>query len=182
MNKNEKSPTFSAKKLSFIALCSAILCVISPFSIPIFAVPISLSTFAVYLTGAILGGKYAPISVSVYILIGIIGVPVFSGFNGGINVLVGPTGGFLIGYIACSFIVGAFCNSQCNKKSVYFISMLIGTFFIYLFGVVWFIIISKADFITAISVCVLPFIVFDFVKIAAAVFIAAAIKPKIFQS
>lgn len=95
-----------------IALMTAIICVISPFAIaiPVSPVPISLATLAVYLTVMILGWKDGTISVLLYVLIGLAGAPVFTGFSGGAGKVLGPTGGYIIGYIFLAFIEGIFVN------------------------------------------------------------------------
>ena len=84
-----------------IALMTAVICVISPFAIaiPVSPVPISLATFAIYLTVIILGWEDGTISVLVYVLLGFAGAPVFTGFTGGAGKVLGPTGGYIIGYI-----------------------------------------------------------------------------------
>ena len=90
------------------ALFSGILCVLAPVALPVpgSPVPLSLATFAVYLTGMILGTKQGVLSVLVYLFLGTVGLPVFSGFSGGIGILLGPTGGYLLGYIPCVLVTG----------------------------------------------------------------------------
>ncbi|MFR6311142.1 biotin transporter BioY, partial [Anaerofustis stercorihominis] len=94
------------RTLTKIALCTAVMCIIGPVSvpIPISPVPISLAQLGIYFAVYALGYKYALISVLVYILIGSIGLPVFSGFMGGVNRLIGPTGGYLLGFIFLTLI------------------------------------------------------------------------------
>ena len=88
-------------QMAEMALMSAVLCVISPFTIPVPAspVPLSLALFGVYLSAMLLGVKKGTLSVLIYLLLGSVGLPVFSGFSGGIGMLAGPTGGYLIGYL-----------------------------------------------------------------------------------
>ncbi len=95
-----------------IALMTAVICVLSPFAIaiPVSPVPISLATFAIYLTVIILGWEDGTISVLVYVLLGFAGAPVFTGFAGGAGKVLGPTGGYIIGYIFLAFIEGAFVD------------------------------------------------------------------------
>ena len=97
-----------------IALFSGILCIVAPFTIPVpmSPVPLSLATFVVYLAGALLGAKQGTAGVLVYLLLGAVGLPVFSGFSGGIGVLFGPTGGYLMGYLLCAAIVGWLANGK----------------------------------------------------------------------
>ena len=106
------------KELVEIALFSAVLCVIAPFTIPVpvSPVPLSISTFVIYLAAVLLGAKQSALCVLVYLLLGMVGLPVFSGFSGGIGVLLGPTGGYLMGYIPCALIVGWLVETQCFGK------------------------------------------------------------------
>ena len=98
----------AVRKMTEVAIFSALLCVISPFAIPIGSVSITLATFGVYLSGAVLGCKKGGAAVAVYLMLGFIGLPVFSGFMGGVQRLIGPTGGYLVGYIPCAMITGFF--------------------------------------------------------------------------
>ena len=97
----------STKNLVLCAMCAALTCVLAPISIPIGTVPISLATFAVMLSAAVLGPKLGVISQAVYLLLGCIGVPVFAGFSAGVNCIVGPTGGYLMGYLVLALVEGA---------------------------------------------------------------------------
>ena len=94
--KNKKLTTY---QMAVTALMAAALCVLGPLSVPIGAIPISLSNFVICLTAWLLGPKFGTLSVAVYLLIGLVGVPVFSGYGAGIAKLAGPTGGYLVGYL-----------------------------------------------------------------------------------
>ena len=94
------------QNLTYMALMAAIICIMGPFVIPIGMVPMSFANMAIYLTIILLDKKRATISVAVYLLIGFVGLPVFSGFTGGAGKLLGPTGGYLIGYLALSWVAG----------------------------------------------------------------------------
>lgn len=98
--------SFYVNNIVFIALCSAITVVCSQISVPIGPVPVTLQTFAIALSGYLLGAKGGTAAVTVYIITGLIGLPDFAGFKGGISVLFGPTGGFLIGFIVLAFFCG----------------------------------------------------------------------------
>ena len=98
---------FEIKELLVLALMTAVMAVLSPISIPVGPVPISLGTFAVCLTVAVLGRKMGTISYLIYLLLGLIGLPVFSNYGAGLGKLVGPTGGYLFGMLFLS-IVGGF--------------------------------------------------------------------------
>ena len=103
--KNKKLTTY---QMAVTALMAAALCVLGPLSVPIGAVPISLANFVICLTAWLLGPKFGTLSVAVYLLIGLVGVPVFSGYGAGIAKLAGPTGGYLVGYLLLAFIGGLF--------------------------------------------------------------------------
>ena len=94
------------KDMTITAVMAALICIAGPLVVPVGPVPLSLATFAVYLAGAVLGKKRGTIAAGLYLVIGIIGVPVFSGFSGGFQKLAGVTGGYLVGYLPCAFLAG----------------------------------------------------------------------------
>ena len=103
--KNKKSSVY---QLTVCALMAAVMCVIGPMSIPIGAVPVSFTNFVICLTTCLLGWKWGSVSVIVYVLLGTFGLPVFSGYAGGLAKLAGPTGGYIIGYVLITLFGGAF--------------------------------------------------------------------------
>ena len=160
------------KKLVLLSLFAALMCVVSPFSLPVGMVPISLATFVLYLTSAVLGAS-GTASVLVYLLIGAVGLPVFSGGLGGLERLVGPTGGYLVGYLPCALIAGLIIDRYENKKLAYPIAMMAGTAVLYIIGTAWFIFLMGAKGTpytvgAALMTCVVKFLPGDAVKIAAA--------------
>lgn len=159
------------RELIKAAVMSAILCVISPITVPFGAVPHSLCTFAVYLAAIILKPAYAVLSVLVYVLLGIFGLPVFSGANGGVGVLAGPTGGFLVGYIICVWLA-SFLKTKIRTVP----SLIFGTVLLYITGLIWFMFVTDSTVIQAGLVCVLPFVLGDALKIAAATIIGNKIN------
>lgn len=180
-----------------VALMAAVLCVLAPFSIPIGEIPITLATFAVYLTAAILGSKKGTASVLIYLLIGMVGVPVFSNFTGGAAKLAGPTGGYLIGYLPCAFLIGFLMEREWKStkslkgtvptafelvRSV--AAMVLGTLVCYLFGTAWFMYQMSATYTVAqaIAICVIPYLAFDMVKIILASAIAVPIRKLLKRS
>jgi biotin transport system substrate-specific component len=167
------------KTLVYIAVSAAILCVFSPWSIPIGLVPLSLATFAVYLIGAVSGHKKGSISILIFLLIGAVGVPVFSNFQGGLPKLIGPTGGYLIGYLPCGFISGLLVDKLNGRKWAYPLGMLLGTIILYLMGTAWFVYVTDYTFVAALAVCVLPFLIGDAIKILVASLTAIAVRPVI---
>lgn len=178
---SEKRKFFAVGNMVFVALFAALICVAAPFSIQVGPIPITLATFAVMLSGALLGGKRGMVAVCVYILIGAVGLPVFSGFKGGLGVLGGPTGGYIIGYIPLALITGIFANmnTKFNRAVVSVIGMIIGTVALYTFGTVWFMIISKSSLANALALCALPFLPGDAVKIACITAVSVPLKARL---
>lgn len=154
----------NTKRLVYCALFAAIISVASQISVPVQPIPINAGMFAVLLCGGMLGKKYGTISVVVYILLGIIGAPVFAGFRGGLGVLAGPTGGYILGYIIIAFVTGAVC--EWTKKLKYIVPfMMLAVVLCYLVGTLWFCITTGNGFISALSMCVIPFIPWDIIKV-----------------
>lgn len=153
------------KEIAIISLAASMICVLSPISIPIGDIPISLATFIIYLFASILGPKKATISVCIYILVGIIGIPVFSSYRAGINVIVGVTGGYIIGYLPLAFLTGLFSYKFKKQIWMYPVGMIIGTICCYLIGTVWYMVNTKNTLMASLLVCVVPFLLFDVVKI-----------------
>lgn len=181
---SEERKFFAVGNMVFVALFAALICVAAPFSIQVGPIPITLATFAVMLSGALLGGKRGMVAVCVYILIGAVGLPVFSGFKGGFGVLGGPTGGYIIGYIPLALITGIFANmnTKFNRAVVSVIGMIIGTAALYTFGTVWFMIISKSSLANALALCALPFLPGDAVKIACITAVSVPLKARLSNS
>lgn len=152
--------------LVLCGLFAALTAICSYINIPLgfTPIPMNLATLAVFLAGGLLGKKYGTISILVYVLMGAVGIPVFAGFQAGIGVLAGPTGGFLLGYIAAAFITGIFM--QMARTSHNILGMLIGQSVCYFLGALWFMFITGTGAGAALLSCIIPFIPGDFVKIA----------------
>ena len=147
--------------------------------IPISPVPITLQVFFVLLAGLVLGSRWGGTSMLVYVLLGIIGIPVFSGGSAGIGVLMGPTGGYLIGFIAGAFIVGLI-HERSNKGILAAVAaMIAGLTVIYLSGVAQLSIVADMPVQQAVVIGVLPFLVGDVIKMTAALIIVEKVKPLI---
>lgn len=167
------------KSLCVTALFAAVICIMAPFSLTIQSlVPISLATFAVYLAGGMLEYKNAVTAVVVYILLGAVGLPVFSSFSGGIQKLFGVTGGYIIGYIPLVFIVSFMCG-KIKGKWVYPVSMVLGTVVLYLVGTAWFMVQTKSALVPALTSCVLPFLLGDALKIAGASVVSVLTRDRL---
>ncbi len=147
--------------------------------IPLPPVPITLQTLFLGLAGALLGARLGALSQVIYLLIGIIGLPVFAGGKAGLGVLVGPTGGYLFGFIAGAWVIGALVNLKKEPGFGWTVMGLVaGTIVIYLFGVAQLSLVAKLSVGKAISVGVLPFLIGDAVKILAAGYVVKRIKPR----
>lgn len=166
------------KDMTLTAVMAALICIAGPLTIAAGPVPLSLATFAVYLAGAILGKKRGTVAVALYLVIGIIGVPVFSGFSGGFQKLAGVTGGYLIGYLPCAFLagLGAERAEKEGRKWLLPAMMVVGTLVLYVIGTAWFMIQSSNALIPSLGMCVLPFLPGDAVKIAAATLLTVPVK------
>ena len=173
----------STYDLVLCALCAAVTCILAPLSVPLAgAVPISLATFAVLLSGILLGGKLGALSQIIYVLLGSVGVPVFAGWTGGIGITLGMTGGYIIGYIPMAFIAGFLYfrfgrnSSGLRKYAAMFISMFIATAILYLIGTAWFIAQTKMTLAASMAACVIPFLPGDLIKIIAVMLVAPPIE------
>ena len=166
------------KDMTFIALFAALMCVISPFSLPIGPVPISLATLVVYIVASFLDYKRAPVVVLVYILIGICGLPVFSSFSGGIGKIIEPTGGYIIGYFFLAIIESILITIFRKKKWVYPLAMIAGTLVLYIFGTAWFMVLTEYSFTKAMMACVIPFLPGDALKIIIATSLSITLREK----
>ena len=143
-------------------------------------IPLSLVTFAVYLAGSVLGSKKGTIAVGLYLMIGIIGVPVFSGFSGGFQKLAGVTGGYLVGYLPCAYLSGVGAEKR-DSMGWWFhtLMMLAGTVLLYTIGTVNFMLHTGNGLGAALSLCVIPFLPGDAVKVAGATLITQTLKKAI---
>ncbi len=167
------------RKTATVGILAALICVFSPLSIPFGAIPISLSTLTIYIVSSSVNKKYSVTAVAIYILIGAVGLPVFSSFTGGLQCITGYTGGYIIGYIPCAFIIGMLTDRFESNKIIYPISMIAGTSVCYLFGTLWYMHRAVCGLTEALAVCVLPFIIGDIIKITVASSIGITLKQRI---
>ena len=170
----------TTKELDFTALMAVIIAVCSWISIPT-TVPFTLQTFGVFMAVGLLGGKKGTISVLVYILLGAVGVPVFAGFSGGIGVLFGTTGGYIVGFLLSGLVYWAMTAAFGEKLPIMIIAMVLGLIVCYAFGTAWFMIVyakntAPIGLMTALGWCVFPFIIPDCIKIALAIVLTKQLK------
>lgn len=177
----EEKRKISTKEMALVGMMAAVLCVVSPFSIPIpvSPVPLTLATFVLYLSLYTLGTKKALLSCLIYLLIGFAGLPVFSGFSGGIGKLVGPTGGYMVGYLFLLGVGGFLLNKSGGNVLLQIGSLIAGTLICYAFGTIWLCVQMQLDFAGGLAAGVIPYLPGDAVKILAAAALGQAIARAI---
>ncbi len=159
--------------VSLIAICSWI-------SIPA-AVPFTLQTFAVFLAIGVLGAKHGALAIFTYILLGAIGVPVFSQFNAGIGYLLGSTGGYIVGFLAAAAVIPIVRRALGGGAIAWYAAMACGLLALYAFGTAWFMFVyARANgaitLMAALSWCVIPFIIPGLLKLALAAALTNRLK------
>lgn len=164
-------------RISMFAAITAILAWIPPIPIPISPVPITFQVLGVLLAGAILGKRNGALSMIVYIALGAIGIPVFAGGNAGLGVLVGPTGGYIIGFVLAAYLIGWILEKFPQKQNKHYaLAMSAAILAIYLPGTIQLSIVTGMSFMKAFSVGSVPYIPLDIVKAVIATVVA---KPTV---
>jgi len=171
-SKNEGGRTSPARTVAYVALGVAFICACSYLALP-FAVPITMQTLAIYLLICVLGEKKATFSIFIYLLAGAIGLPVFSSFTGGVGVLLGPLGGYLVSFLAMPAVNYAVCRARGRSTFSLAVGLSLGTLLCYALGSAWFAFVNGAEggLLSALATCVAPFILPDAIKIAIALFV-----------
>ncbi|WP_423413130.1 biotin transporter BioY [Faecalibacterium prausnitzii] len=169
-------------QMAVTALMAAVMCVLGPLTVPIGAVPISLANFVICLTAWLLGPKFGTLSVAVYLCIGLIGVPVFSGYGAGLAKLAGPTGGYLVGYLLLALIGGLFIEKSNGNPVISGIGLVLGDAACYVLGTAWFVFQMQCELGYALSVCVYPFIALDLAKIVVSCVVGALLRKRLVQA
>lgn len=169
--------------LVYIAIGAALIAVCSWISIPT-AVPFTLQTFAVFFVLLLLGGERGTIATIIYVLLGAVGVPVFAGFTGGIGILFGSTGGYIIGFLFIGLIYILFTKFFKKSIAIKIAALVLGLAICYAFGTVWFMHVymqntGEVGLLTVLGWCVFPFIIPDLLKLVLAVIVAKRIEPVI---
>ncbi len=171
------------KDAAMIAVCAAVMAVCSWISIPA-AVPFTMQTFGVFLAVGLLGGRNGTLAVVIYLLLGAAGLPVFSGFTGGIGHLFGATGGYIIGFVFSALLMWLMERLLGRSFKALVASMIAGLLVCYAFGTAWFMVVYARDsgsigLITALSWCVFPYIIPDALKILLAAVMTRRLRPLI---
>ena len=176
----------SIKRMALVAMMTCLLIICSWLTIPA-AVPFTLQTFAVFCSLILLGGKSGLTSVVLYVFMGIVGIPVFSGFQGGIGHILGPTGGYIIGLIAAAVFYCLFEPLFAKAAKIQLVALIGGQLICYLFGTLWFQVFYgirgvSYSFCTIIFICVIPYIIPDIVKLVFAWIISKKVRKAIMNS
>ena len=168
--------------MAMTAVMAAVLAVIAPFALPIGPVPISLCTLAIYFAVYVLGWRRGTMAVVVYVLLGAVGLPVFSNFAGGLGKLAGPTGGYIIGYIPLALIAGWFVQRFPRSRAMQLLGLVLATAVLYALGTAWICVQAGYEVAAALGVCVFPFVPGDLVKIAAALAVGPVLQNRLAQA
>ena len=176
---------FRAKDMAYIAVFTALLAVCAWISVPMpWGVSYTLQTMGVFLAVGVLGGKRGTLAVLVYLLLGAVGVPVFSGFRGGAAALLGTTGGYIAGFLFSALVMWVMERLLGKKLTVLALSMVVGLAVCYAFGTAWYMVVytqasGPVALGTVLGWCVTPFILPDLVKIALALLLTARLRPHV---
>ncbi len=173
-------PRMKTIDMVYVAMFAVLMAICSWISIPM-TIPFTLQTFGVFLAVGVLGGKRGSLSILIFILLGATGLPVFAGFSGGVGVLLGSTGGYIIGFIFSALLMWLIEFLFGRKLLVLGISMVLGLIVCYAFGTAWFMVVySRASgaigLVTALGWCVFPYIIPDIVKIALALVLTKRLR------
>jgi len=168
--------------MAYASLLAALTAVGAYIAIPIGPVPIVLQSLFILLSGLLLGSTWGVAGVGIYLLAGAFGLPVFAGGAGGIGRFLGPTGGYLLGFLPAVYVIGLISEQKKQSVLIDITAMICGTIIIYACGVSWLKVLTGMDLKKAVAVGMIPFIIGDALKIAAAVFIARTVRPVIGRS
>lgn len=180
-DRKEMKRNFKTIDLVYMALGAVFITICSWINIPT-TVPFTMQTFAVFFVLSALGGKHGTVSILVYLLLGVVGVPVFAQFTSGLGILLGNTGGYIVGFVFMGLIYWLIVGILGKKMWVDILAMVIGLVVLYAFGTAWFMIVyTKANGAVGLTAvlgwCVIPFIVPDLIKLGLAVMLARRLSP-----
>ena len=181
MTEQRKTRFMTTKRMALMGVMTAVICILGPFAIPIpfSPVPLSFTNLAIYLTVYVLGAKAGTFSYLIYLLLGMAGLPVFSGFSGGIGKLAGPTGGYLLGFIFMALIAGVMISHFPGHPVMHAVGMILGLAVCYTLGTAWLSVQLGISFTAALAVGVFPSLPGDAVKIAGAMFLGPKLRREI---
>lgn len=167
----------SVREMIMVGVGTALMAVFSQLSIPLPSVPLTLQVFGVVIISVILGKKLGTLSIIVFMLLGAIGLPVFAGFTGGLNIITGATGGYIIGFVFMAFIIGYFIEK--DKKALAFIGVYLGLAVDYIFGVIQLKLLMGLTLEGALVAGLYPFIIKDLILTALGIMVAISIRIRV---
>jgi len=183
--KKEKKQRFSTRDIVHIAVFAALLCVLAQIAVPTpWGIPFTLQTLGIMLSAVILGWAKGSIAVFIYVIMGAVGLPVFAGLNGGFGVIMGPTGGFILGFVPAAMFIGLLSvNPPAVKKTKSYCARLVagitvGLIIIYSIGTVWFMYLTNSTITAALSMATLPFLLPEIPKAVIAIIGGVKISVK----
>lgn len=168
----------STRNMTLTAMLTALLCIAGPMTLAIGPIPLSLASAVLMLAALLLGAGRAALCCGLYLFIGLLGLPVFSGFSGGAGQLFGPTGGFLLGYLPMTALCGCLCQ-RTEHPLLQTLSFICGTLLLYALGTAWYCWQSGVSTAGALPICVLPFLPGDAIKIAFALLVGRTLKRRL---
>ena len=168
--------------LILVAFCSAIVSVLAQITIPLPLIPITGQTLAIGLVVTILGLKYGTYSVLLYILLGVVGLPVFQSFTGGVGIVFGPTGGYILGFIPCALIIGYYLQKTSTTIFHAIVANILGMFVTLAFGATWLKILNDLSWEAAFLAGVVPFLIVGVVKAVIAAFVGVIVHQRLTQA
>lgn len=180
-NEKEMKQNFRTIDLVYIALGAVLIAICSWISIPT-TVPFTMQTFAVFFVLSALGGKRGTVAIVVYVLLGAVGIPVFAQFTSGIGILLGNTGGYIVGFVFMGLVYWLIVHFFGKKLWVEILAMVIGLAVCYAFGTAWFMVVyaranGAVGLATVLAWCVIPFIIPDLMKLGLALTLARRLSP-----
>ncbi|TXL66845.1 biotin transporter BioY [Cerasibacillus terrae] len=167
------------RMLILTALCTAIICILAQITIPLPLVPITGQTLAIGIVATILGSKYGTLASLLYLILGAVGIPVFSGFSGGLGVIVGPTGGFIFGFIPTAFIIGYYLEKTSFTVINAIIANIIGMLVTLTIGTVYLKIVANLTWTAAFLGGFAPFIIVGVVKGVLAAWLGIVVRNRL---
>jgi biotin transport system substrate-specific component len=168
------------RDIVLIGMFAALTAVLSQIIVPLLfsPVPINLATLSVFMAGGLLGASKGGMSQLIYVLLGAVGAPVFAGLHGGFGVIIGPTGGYIVGYVIAAILIGLIKDKIKLPKKIYsyVIAMIIGLIAIYTIGTAWFMFVTGRQIVESLIMCVITFIPGDILKIILATFLVVRLR------
>ena len=169
-------PHLTVKHMAQCSICAALLAISAWISIPMPQVSFTLQSFAVFFTLGLLGGRRGCVSIGIYLLMGAVGLPVFSGFRGGAGVLLGVTGGYIWGFLGAGLVYWLFVSIFGEKLYARMTAMVLGMLVCYGCGTAWYLYLYGGNFWAVLATCVVPYLIPDGIKIVLSITLANRLK------